>query len=83
MGAVLPGGLLVAAEPQPRLVDERRGLERLVAGFPGHLGRGQLAQLVINQGQEFVGRLRIALLKALQHDGDVVHTGELSGRVEK
>ena len=52
--------LAIADEPQVRLMDQGRGVEclaRLLAGQP--LG-GQLAQLIVDQGQELLGDLRVA-----------------------
>ena len=41
----------VADEPKVGLVHQGGGVERVIGPFPGHLGRGQLAQLVVNQRQ--------------------------------
>ena len=74
---------VVAALPSPPpaapdqsqicLVDQGRGLE----GLPGLLLReplcGQLAQLVVDQRQEFLNRLGVAVLDVREDAGDVVH----------
>ena len=39
----------VADEPKVGLVHKRGRVERVIGPFPGHLGRGQFAQLVVNQ----------------------------------
>ena len=44
-------------QPQVRLVDQGRGLERLPRLLLGQLLRGQLAQLVVDQRQQLLGRL--------------------------
>src|SRR6266540_1926598 len=54
MAAVLPVGLLVCAQPQPRLMHERRRLECLARRFIRHLGGGEAAQLVVNQREQFI-----------------------------
>ena len=62
-------------QPQVRLVDQGGGLERL----PGLLLRqplgGQLAQLVVDQRQELLGGLGVALLDRREDASDVVHGG--------
>ena len=50
VGAIAPRGLLVAAETEPDLVDERGGLEGLAGRLPRQLGGGQPAQFVVDQG---------------------------------
>ena len=54
-------------------MDQGRGLERLARLLLGQpLGR-QLAQLVVDQRQELLGRLRVALLDGREDAGHVVH----------
>ena len=69
-------GLLGADEPQVRLVDQGGGLERLAGLLLRELLGGQLAELVVDQRQEFLGRLGIALLDGREDAGDVVHCSE-------
>ena len=68
-------------EPEVGLVDQGRGLE----GLPGLLLRqplgGELAQLVVDQRQEPLGRLGVALLDGREDAGHVVH-GRRPPRVE-
>ena len=59
--AVGPRGLPVAAQPQPRFVDEGRGLQGLAGRFAGHARGGEPAQLIINERQQLVRSRRIAL----------------------
>ena len=67
-GSAGPRRAVVLALPAP--VDF---LEKPGAGVgPVALGRGY-------RDPQHFGRLRIPLLQALQHDGDVVHTEKLSG----
>src|SRR5579859_6501612 len=49
--------LLFSSQPQPRFVYERSGLQCLAWPFLGHLPRRQLAQLSIDQRQEFLSGL--------------------------
>ena len=74
MPAPVPIPRLIAAdEPDVRLVDQGRGLERLAGFLLGQpLGR-QLAQLLVDQRQESVGRPGVALLNVREDAGEVVH----------
>lgn len=47
MRAILPLNRSVAAEAQPRLVDEGGGLERVSGGFAGEFGGGDLAKFAV------------------------------------
>jgi len=78
VGAILPGGLVVTAEPQPGFVNQGRGLQGLSGRFPSHLLRRELAQLFVDQRQEFIRRLGIALINALKDDGEFAHTEIIS-----
>src|SRR5262249_46372830 len=49
-------------QPHVRLVNQRGRLERLPGLLLGQLLSGQLAQLVVDQGQELLGRPGVALL---------------------
>ena len=40
----------------------------------GHFVRGQLAQFIIDQGQEFLGGLGVALRNRVQNARDLAHT---------
>ncbi len=73
--SVLPGRLVIAAKPQPRLVDKRGRLQGVTTGFPRHLSRSQLAQLIIYEGQQFLGRLRVTLTCPVQNDCNLMHGG--------
>ena len=50
-----------------------RGLERLPRLLLGQLLRRQLAQLVVDQRQELLGGVRVALLDGGQDAGDITH----------
>ena len=75
----VPGSLSASDQPEVRLVDQGRGLERLAGLLLRQLLGGQLAQLVVDQRQELLGRLRVALLDGREDAGDVVHAGRCPG----
>ena len=56
-----------------RLMDQRRRLEGLPRLFMGELRDGQLAQLVVNEWQELLGSMRIALFDPRQNARHVGH----------
>ena len=67
MTAAIPVLLLLAAhQPQIDLVNQGRRLERLPGRFLRHPLRGQLTQCVIDQRQQLLRRLRIALFNGGQ-----------------
>ena len=63
----------VADQPQVGLVDQGGGLERLARLLLGQPLRRQLAQLVVDQRQQLLGGVRVALLDGVEHLGDRVH----------
>ena len=60
-------------QPQVGLVDQGGGLERLARLLLGQPLRRQLAQLVVDQRQELLGGVRVALLDGGQDARDVAH----------
>jgi len=66
-------GLLGIDEPNVRFMDQCRCLERLPRLFPGQLVRRQLAQLIIDQRQQPLGGVCVALLDGGQDSGDIAH----------
>lgn len=60
-------------QTQVHLVDQRRGLQGVPARFVGHLGGGEAAQFIVDQGQKLVGSVWIAFLEGVQDSGDFVH----------
>jgi hypothetical protein len=60
-------------KPQVGFVDKRRGLKRLPRLFVRQLLCCYLAQLVIDQRQELLSGVQIALLEGRQDAGDVGH----------
>ena len=70
-------------QPQVGLVDQGRGLERLAGLLLGQLLGRQLAQLVVDQRQELLGGVRVALLDGRQDAGDVVHGRAAAGTMTR
>ena len=64
------------ANPQPGLMDQRGGLQRLAGLLPGKLPRGQAAQLSIDQGQQFLRRVGFPPLDRPGHLTRFVHWRE-------
>ncbi len=56
---------------------EGGGLQGMARGFVRHLGSGQLAQLLIDQRQQFVGGLGIAVLDSLKNVSNVANKANL------
>ena len=55
MPAALELGRPATDQAQPRLVDQRRGLQGLSGLLARHFVRGELAERLINQWQQFLG----------------------------
>ena len=64
---------LVADEPEVRLVHQRRRVERLPGLLAGELRGGELAQLVVDHGQELGRRLAIAAVRRFEQSRDLAH----------
>src|SRR5262249_41221453 len=60
-------------QPEVRLVDQGRGLERLSRPLLGHLLGRQLAEFVVHQRQELRGGVRVALFDGGQDAGNFAH----------
>ncbi len=73
VAVVLPlaPGPIVTQQPQVRLVNQCRRLERLARRLPGHPMLGQRAKLVVDDGQELLGGPFITAFHRLQDPGDV------------
>src|SRR5262249_50702817 len=63
-------------EAEIRLMHESSRLERLAGLFQRQLLPGKLAQLVINQWQQLLRSVRIALLDSAQNARDLAHEAE-------
>ena len=73
MSAVLPSWHLSGSQPQPRFVNQRRGLESVARGLLRHLDRGQAAQPLVNQRQQFLRSGDIAMRHGFENVRDVAH----------
>ncbi len=83
VAAIVPALLgIVADQAHIRFVDQRGGLQRLPGILPGQSLRRQLAQLVVDQRQQLLGGLLVALLDGGQDAGDFTHR-DAPGEVEK
>ena len=71
--AILPGLRGRIHQLEPSFVDQRGRLERMARALPGHLVRSQAAQFIVNQRQQLVGRLGVALLDGGEHLRNIVH----------
>src|SRR5262245_12862604 len=69
------GELLLAHQPQISLMHQGRGVQRLPRPFTPHLHRGQPAQLVVDQRQELLGSVCVALVDSRQDSGNFAHGG--------
>ena len=67
-------------QPQVRLVDQGGGLERLARLLLGQLLGRQLAQLVVDQRQQLLGGVRVALLDGGQDARNFTHRRHLRAR---
>ena len=65
--------VLVDRESEVSLVDEGGDVERLAGAFAGELRAGELAEFVVDERPELLGRLRVALPDGTENTGDVVH----------
>jgi hypothetical protein len=63
----LPAHGAVAGDPQIGLVDQGSGLEGLTRRLVGQLLGGELAQLVVDERQQFGRRLSVPGLRRLKH----------------
>ena len=61
MPPALPGFGVAALNPEPGFMYQGGGLERVPGCLGGHLVRCKLAQFVIDEWQEFLGRRGVAL----------------------
>jgi hypothetical protein len=74
MAAAVPVlGLLDIHQPEVGFVDQGRGLERLPGLLLGEFLRRELAQLLIDQGQELLRGVRIATLNGGQDLRNLAH----------
>src|ERR1051325_406945 len=71
--AVLPLLLFLTEQAQVGFVDQGGWLEGLPGLFLGHLHRGELAEFLINQRQQFIDRRGLTTLDPLQNERQLTH----------
>src|SRR5262249_25422231 len=71
--------LVPVHKPDVGFVDQGRGLEGLADLLVGHLLGRQPPQLVIDERQELLGGVLIALLQGPEDAGDLVHKNKPTG----
>jgi hypothetical protein len=76
--AILPTRIGLLREPQPRLMHKGGGLKCLAGHFLSHFVRGEAAQFVIDEGQQFLRGPGITLLNAVVDAGDIAHAADSS-----
>ncbi len=67
MRAILKRRGSTAAQPDPGLVDEGGGLERMAGSFVGHLLRRQTAEFFVNDREKFGGGSWITVFHPFQN----------------
>ena len=72
LGAALPARVVLAVEPEPRLVHERGGLEGVALALAAQRARRLPAQLRVDERHERFGSARVAGAPRAQQLGDVV-----------
>src|SRR5438045_2144270 len=77
MAAILPCLLLRSDQAQPRFMHQRRRLQSLIRRFTSHFACRQLSQFSVDQRQQFISCLGIALLDRIQNVRDVAHLPSL------
>jgi hypothetical protein len=63
-----------------RFVYQSRGVQRLAGLFLCQLLRRQLSQLIVDQRQELLGRVRVALLDRGKDAGHIAHDAGSTSR---
>jgi hypothetical protein len=69
--AVLEVARAAPDQPEPRVVDQRGRLQRVVAPLAGHELRGDVVQLAIDPREERLGRGRVAVAHSPQEANGV------------
>src|SRR5215472_8562845 len=73
MFPVLPRVISVAEQPQIYFVNQGGWLQGLTGRLLGQFESGQLSQLVVHEGKQLLGGLRVTLLNSIKDDGHVTH----------
>jgi hypothetical protein len=59
--AILPGDPVLTHLPRVRLMDERRGLQRVIATLIPQVGPGSTSQFAIHKGHQVLARASVSL----------------------
>src|SRR5437899_7296551 len=78
MPAVLPSLMLIADQPQIRLMHQSGGLQSLSGRQEGPFVGGESAQFLIDQREQFVSGFAVAVLDPLEDLGDIAHATKLN-----
>ena len=76
MRAGFPGGLLVTPKPEPCFVDEGGRLKGLARFFSRHFASGETAEFRIDERQQLLGGLVVAMFNELQDAGAFAQQGQ-------
>src|SRR6185436_8891341 len=71
LGAILPVDRVLIGEAQVGLVHERRRLQGVAAALAAQVGRGPASQVLVDDGDEAIRRLRLAGRPGGQESRDV------------
>ena len=71
MSAPSKSARLAPGQPQPSLVNQRRGLKCVTGSLASHFVRGQFTQFLLNQRQEFLSGRGVAAIHGIKHVCDV------------
>jgi hypothetical protein len=83
MRPVLPAHGVCAGEPNKCFVDERRRLEGVFAPLPGHVGPSQAQELGLDEREQVLERLRIAVAPRPKQMGDLPRRGCRHGSLDR
>jgi hypothetical protein len=70
--------LLVAHQPQIGFADQGGGVEGVAGGFRGHARGRELAQLVVDEGEQVGGRLAVTGGRGVQESRHVGHAASVT-----
>src|SRR5690349_2122093 len=73
MGPVFKFQSAAASETHPSLVHQSSRLQRVFRPLAGHFGSSESSQLGVDQRQQFIGSLTVAVPNAIENPGDIAH----------
>ncbi len=73
MAATVPVDFVGFGKAQPGFMHKGSGLQGLAGRFVGHTCGRQFAQFVVDQWQQLLSGLRLALLNAIEDARDLIH----------